>query len=363
MIKVLFDLKKEYYWNALFPLYQTLSEDTDYDLWIKVGKDPKQYLRIIDFPQKSRIKNQFTQQGYQVTDETRGFDVVICGDALHKPERFGDCLRIHVDHGVGIKTLRIRNIQRQKNFKYHVFLEGQAWYDFIKSMGWVNIADFHITGLPKLDPLFWNGYYNKKVIQEKLGLHPKKKTVLLAPSYNPSCIQYLRDKVGELVPEFNLVIKLHPYSWGGKYAPRSQHRLYERMAKQYQEVFLIPKEEYDIYPYLILADTLISDTSSVVNEFLALRKHGIIYVLPNDKLNHSDGMPKLSVDPAKWLEGAFPRMSEPNELQQVVEAALNPSDDMKKRLTSYRDYYFTGLDGKASHRVKKKIDKLMKGGR
>jgi len=361
MHKVLFALKKKYYWNALFPLYQALSKDNNYDLWIRVGKDAKQILRIFDVPQKNRIKQEFVQKGYQVTEGTLGFDAVICGDALRKPERYGDCLRVHVDHGVGIKTLRIRNVQRQKDFHYHVFLEGQAWYDFIKSLGWENVADFHITGLPKLDPFFWQGYYDSHALQIKLGLHPEKKTVLFAPSYNPSCIQYLRDKIEELVPEYNLVIKLHPYSWGGKYAPRSQHRLYERMAKQYQEVFLIPKEEYDIYPYLILADTMISDTSSVVNEFLALGKFGIIYILPNDKLNHSDGMPKLSVDPAKWLEGAFPRMSEPDELHQVVEAALNPSDEMKKQLTHYRNYYFTKLDGQASHRVKQEIDKLLKG--
>lgn len=361
MTKVLFDLKKEYYWNSLFPLYKAMAEDTDYELSIRVGKDPKQILRIFDLPQKNRIKSAFIQQGYRVTDETLGFDVVICGDALHKPERFGDCLRIHVDHGVGIKTLRIRNVQRQKDFRYHVFLEGQAWYDFIQSLGWKDIADFYITGLPKLDPLFWQGFYDKKSMIKNLELHPKKKTVLFAPSYNPSCIEYLRDKIIELIPQYNLVIKLHPYSWGGKYAPRSQHRLYERLAKQYQEVFLIPKEEYDIYPYLVLADTMISDTSSVVNEFLALGKFGIIYVLPNEKLNHSDGMPKLSVDPAKWLEGAFPRMNEPEELHQVVEAALNPSDEMKKRLASYRDYFFTGLDGNASYRVKAEIDKLIKG--
>ncbi|PID26750.1 MAG: CDP-glycerol glycerophosphotransferase, partial [Candidatus Cloacimonadota bacterium] len=121
----------------------------------------------------------------------------------------------------------------------------------------------------------------------------------------------------------------------------------------------IPENDVDIYPYLYLADTMISDTSSVINEFLALGKHGIIYVLPYEDLKHSDGMPVLSIDPKHWLEGAFPHMYEPKDLLPAVEKALNPTQDMKEKLEEYRNYFFTGLDGKAGKRVKSKIDKLM----
>jgi len=33
---------------------------------------------------------------------------------------------------------------------------------------------------------------------------------------------------------------------------------------------------------------------------------------------------------------------------------------MKQKLNEYRNYFFTGLDGKASRRVKKQIDAIMK---
>jgi len=32
---------------------------------------------------------------------------------------------------------------------------------------------------------------------------------------------------------------------------------------------------------------------------------------------------------------------------------------MKTKLEEYRNYFFTGLDGKSSERVKKKIDEIM----
>ncbi|MCB9503062.1 MAG: CDP-glycerol glycerophosphotransferase family protein [Deferribacteres bacterium] len=359
MIKVLFDLKKEYYFNSLYPLYRELAKDPNYDLWINIGKDQKRFLGIFLISEKSRIAARLEQEGYKLTDDTSGFDLVVCGDALKNPEKYGDVVRVHLDHGVGIKTLRIRNIVRQQDFRYNVFLEGQYWFDYIKSLNWEDKADFHITGIPKLDPFFWNGFYDNAALKKQMHLHPEKKTVLFAPSYRPSCITYIKERVVELIPKYNLIIKLHPYSWAGKYAPHSQHRFYEKLAAKHDELFLIPKDDYDIYPYLNLADTLISDTSSVINEFLVLGKHGIIYVLPNDNLTHSDGMPILSIDPKEWLVGAFPHMHKPDDLFNAVEQALNPTDEMKAKLEEYRNYFFTGLDGKASVRVKEKIDELM----
>ncbi len=359
MIKVLFDLKKEYYFNSLFPLYLEMKNDNRYDIFWGVGKDHKRRLGIFLISQTKEIESKLKKQGLKVTSQTAGFDLVICGDVLKHPEKYGDCVRVHIDHGVGTKTLRIRNIKKQRDYRYHVFLEGRYWYDYIKSLGWENTADFYLTGIPKLDPLFWKDFYKSDQLRKKLGLDINKKTVLFAPSYKPSCIDFVQSKITELLTKYNLIIKLHPYSWAGKYAPHSQHRFYEKLSAENPDVFLIAKEEFDVYPYLMLADTLISDTSSVINEFLAIEKYGIIYVLPMNKLKHSDGMESVSVDPAKWLQGAFAHMFQPNDLLPAVEKALNPTEEMKQKLQEYRDYFFTGLDGKSSARVKTKIDEIM----
>ena len=361
MIRVLFDLKKEYYFNSLYPVYLELAKDPDYNCSFAVGKDQKRVLGVFLVSQKNRIDEILKQKGLQITEQVHGYDLVICGDALYRPERYGDVVRVHLDHGVGIKTLRIRNIVKQPEYHYHVFLEGQYWYDYIKSLGWQNKADFYITGIPKLDPFFWKDPYDNAALIRKTGLNPHKKTVLFAPSYKPSCIRQVQDRITDLMPEYNIVVKLHPYSWGGKYAPHSQHRFYEKLAKKHPDMYLIPKEDVDIYPYLYLADTMISDTSSVINEFLALGKHGIIYVLPMSTLKHSDGMDSVSIDPEEWLKGAYPHMHRPEDLLPAVKSALDPTSDMKRKLTEYRNYFFTGLDGHASKRVKAKIDELMKG--
>jgi len=164
----------------------------------------------------------------------------------------------------------------------------------------------------------------------------------------------------DLIPEYNLIIKLHPYSWGGKYASNSQSKFYQKLAAKHRELFLIPKNDYDIYPYLFLSDTIISDTSSVINEFLALGKIGIIYVLPEKNIKHSDGMEVLSIEPEEWLKDAFVHIDKPDKLQYAVDLALNPTQKMIENLNEYRNYFFTGLDGNASKRVKNKIDEILK---
>ncbi|MEA1972777.1 MAG: CDP-glycerol glycerophosphotransferase family protein, partial [Candidatus Cloacimonadota bacterium] len=232
MIRVLFDLKKQYYLNSLKPVYDELANDSDYDIYLNIGNDQRRFLGIFLISEKKNIADRLINQGYKLTDKTNGFDAVICGDALKKPERYGDTKRFHLDHGVGIKTLRIRNIIRQKNYHYHVFLEGKYWYDYIKSIDAENKADFYLTGIPKLDPFFIEGTYNNKNLTAKIGINPHKKTVLFAPSYKPSCIKFVQEKLTDLLPEYNVIIKLHPYSWQGKYAPHSQHKFYEKLAKR-----------------------------------------------------------------------------------------------------------------------------------
>lgn len=359
MKKILFDLKKEYYLNSLLPLYRAMADDHRYELWIRSGSDSHRLLWLIPVSNRKRIEKSLTDRGFRVTSETGGFDGVVCGDALKNPERYGGANLFHLDHGVGIKTLRIRNIVRQKSMRYHVFLEGRYWHDYVKSLGWGDRAEFHVTGLPKLDPLFTSGFYDASALKGKLNLDPAKKTILFAPSYKPSCIGEIGESIISLVPRYNLIVKLHPYSWGGKYAPHSQHRIYQKLAEKHPGFCLVPRNDFDVYPYLYISDTIISDTSSVINEFLALGRHGIIYELPYRELNHSDGMPVLSIDPAEWLKGAFPHIDTPEKLSDAVRSALDPTEEMISRLNEYRDYFFTGLDGRASRRVKEVIDSVM----
>lgn len=353
--RILFDLKKEYYFNSFISILKAFEGDDRFELAFYVGRDDERRWGIFPISNRKRIEKTLWLKSYNIVDSPHGFDAVVAADALRNPERYGEIKRFVSDHGPGTKTLRMRNIVQQKNYRYTVFVEGQYWMDSIKKFGFAEDADWVMSGVPKLDTLFWEGYYNKNDILKSLNLDPAKKTVLFAPSYRPSCIPFLKTSISTIAEKYNLIIKLHPYSWGGKYASKNQSRMYQKMVKKCPGIALITKEDYDIHPYMYVSDTVISDTSSALAICLALGRVGIIVDFPYPRMKHSDGMPVCAEEPGEYLKGIFIHMQSTGQLMEVVDKALYPAEEHVERLQSYREYYFTGLDGKAGERVRDRI--------
>ncbi|MBC8527357.1 MAG: CDP-glycerol glycerophosphotransferase family protein [Candidatus Cloacimonetes bacterium] len=358
MIKVLFDLVQEYYWPSFEPIYKVMADDSNFDLWLKIGPNQKRFLGVFLISQKKEIENKFIKQGYQITNRCNDFDAVICGSPLKFPEKYGQSLLCNVDHGPGFKTLRYREFLKQRKTKYIVFLEGQYRVEKFKKYGLDKIEDIYKVGLPKLDP-FFTGVYNRKSLIKKYKLNPDKKTVLYAPSYKPTSIFLIGENITSLLTNYNVIIKLHPYSWSGKYASHSQHKFFEKLVKKYPELHLVRKNEHNIMPYLFISDTMISDGSSVINEFLALNRCGVIFDLDDEKLKHSDGQPLLEDETSEWLKNSFIHISNSHNLLDAVNEALNPSEKRKKQLLLDKQYIFSHTDGKSSLRVKQIIAKLV----
>jgi CDP-glycerol glycerophosphotransferase (TagB/SpsB family) len=215
-----------------------------------------------------------------------------------------------------------------------------------------------VVGYPKLDPVF-QGRIDRAATIKRWNLDPGRKTVLYAPTYKPTSIEKIREKILPATEGYNLIIKLHPYSWRGRYAPHWHHKIYEKAVKEYGHARLIPSEEHNILPFIEVADTMISEASSTIFEFLALGKLGIIFDLDCGRLKHSDGMPILDEDNRSFLEGAFIHISDPAEIRAAVERAVDPGDAAKQEIERYRNDLFFKLDGRASERIVDKIDELL----
>jgi CDP-glycerol glycerophosphotransferase (TagB/SpsB family) len=168
----------------------------------------------------------------------------------------------------------------------------------------------------------------------------------------------VKDHIFTETKDHNLIIKLHHYSWMGKYAPHKQHRIFERRIGKFKHSALIPLEDYNILPFMAMANTLISEASSTVFDFLALNRFGIIYDLKHEKLKHSNGEPILTTDNREFLKGAFVHINRPEQIGAAIEQALNPTEEMKQLADEYRKYFFYGLDGKASLRLKETVERL-----
>ncbi|MBS3766813.1 MAG: CDP-glycerol glycerophosphotransferase family protein [Candidatus Cloacimonetes bacterium] len=359
MQKILFNIAQEYYWTSLKPVYEQFAVDENCECYLKIGKNHKRFLYLFLIPQKNDIERKLKKEGYRITDEFKGFDVVFCGSPLKKPHKYKDAILCNVDHGPGIKTLRYRNFLKQPKTRYVCFVEGQYRIDKFKKYGLDKLEKIYDVGLPKLD-VFFNGTYKKDKLIEEYDLDPNKKIILYAPSYKPTSIFMMGEKVTSLSGEYNVIVKLHPYSWTGKYASHSQHKLFENLEVKYPNFHLVPSDKHNILPYIFIADTMISDGSSVINEFLALEKCGIIVDLPDNKLTHHDGEPLLEDKSSEWLKGSFVHISSEKEVENAVETALNPSKERKKNIKKAKDYIFSYTDGKSAQRVKQVTEKLIK---
>ena len=361
-IRLLFKMGFVYHKAAFDPVIDLFRQDERYDVYFSLEEERIRRFGI-NIRHRPALIAEWERQGYRFTQEKRGFDIIIVGDTIRKAEEYGNAMLCFLNHGTGIKNILYRNLARHPEHRYQVFVEGQYRVDRLRESGSLHRSEVHLVGLPKLDYVFQGHYDDRTALLRGWGLDPQKPTVLFAPTYKPTCLYEVKDTLFEITRDFNLIVKLHHYSWMGRYAPHAQHRIFERRVKHYPHSVLLPVTEYNITPYMAIADTLVSEASSTIFDFLALGKFGVIYDLPCERLKHSDGKPLLTEDNGEFLKGAFAHVQSPDQLRVGIERALHPSAEMRAAADRERSYYFYQLDGQASRRLKKSIEALYAAGK
>ncbi len=197
--------------------------------------------------------------------------------------------------------------------------------------------DFEVqeTGWSKLDT-----YVSIKEIalQEKENIlthHKASKVLLYAPTFSPSLTSAgdFFDKIKALAQnkEYVIHIKFHDLM------DTAHIKNYKSLAQTFDNVYFI--EERDIIKQLVIADLLISDTSSVIYEFLLLDKPVITYNNINSKILWNN------IDDATQLEKAIK--------DNISKDLFAPQ--RSEIIASYHPY----KDGKSSVRVLESIKKYI----
>ena len=124
------------------------------------------------------------------------------------------------------------------------------------------------TGWPKLDGLFRKDTETEQIRTHYKEKHKSEKIILYAPTFSPSLTSssLLFEPLFEFAEKTatSVLIKFHDLM------DKTSVLNYQQKAKNYPNVEIV--EERNILPYLKVADMLISDTSSVVYEFVLLNK-------------------------------------------------------------------------------------------
>jgi len=190
------------------------------------------------------------------------------------------------------------------------------------------------TGWSKLDPLFSSSGKTVQKKEQLLKQYNVKSIVLYSPTFSPSLTS--AQKLLKMITDISqnddilVIIKFHD-------------KMDLNVIKLYQSIRsknLIISKEKDILPLLQIADIMISDTSSVVYEFILLNK-------PVITLNStSENIHWANCDNSQQVE---------KELYKI----LNLEDDYKKERETIISLYHPYTDGKSSQRMISAIREYM----
>jgi CDP-glycerol glycerophosphotransferase (TagB/SpsB family) len=125
------------------------------------------------------------------------------------------------------------------------------------------------TGWPRQDWIFENIRAFDPNKEKLLKQHGKGKIALYAPTFSPSLtsLPHIKNALKKLVENRSdvlLILKFHPLT------KQEWVEEYKQLAKENEAILWI--EDNNVTQYLFMADVMISDTSSVVYEYLLLDK-------------------------------------------------------------------------------------------
>jgi len=224
-------------------------------------------------------------------------------------------------------------------------LPGKYWFNLFAKRPFKR-DQLIIIGYPKLDILFSpNRNLTIKKIKERFHFNdlPYSKTVLYAPSWNwfgfPSfdrSIFSILEMANKL--SLNLLIKPHPLL----HRSHAYHKAKIASKEMKNTRWINPNE--DIVQFYLIADILVSDTSSTLREFMLT------------------GNPSIQLTNIRRKELLFPEVmwaSLENLPETVVRAVDNPGEYASVRQKRVKELFFK-LDGRASERAVRFIREVMK---
>ena len=351
-ISVLYNIHHYYYLPQFEPVIREMINSNRFDITFSAftGKGYNDAKYILDYVKKFNgevIHARHESERRRKILES-DFDITIFGKSSHIEKYCSpNTLAVLLYHGIGVKSCYYLDYNPRIDVRY---IEGE--YRLKELQRQQVRTDLIVTGFPKMDGLYFPP--EKKALIESLQIDSSSPTIIYAPTFYPSSVEIFGEKLGELSKGFNLLIKLHHFSWiMSKY--RHQLELIRHLAYSNPHIRLLPLTEINIIPYYKVADLLLTEASSTAFEFLAIGKPSIVcnffHLRHKHKLfNKRFTKSRMDYEFKKQLDFAY-QLKAPDELPEVARIALSETSDYHKRTASTAEYYLGKVDGNAAKRV------------
>lgn len=198
------------------------------------------------------------------------------------------------------------------------------------------ITTCQAIGYPKLDPAF-NGTYNQEYLQDlfiKLGLDSNRQTIMFTATWDKSGMSAINqwiDNLDNLYQKYNILVTVHPWT----------SQKYKNILRYNQKIKFI--EHPDIVAYLMLADLVIGDTSSILAEACALDKPIITFKV--NKSNRTLNEIEQLITNISW------QIDNIAILEETLSYGLLHKDEKVQQRQEANLLMFDVLDGQAGKRA------------
>jgi len=187
------------------------------------------------------------------------------------------------------------------------------------------------VGMPKLDPLL-DGTWTKEKAREHLGVKGEAPPVVLyAPTWGAGSSL---EAMGEVVVRevlalgLTLVVKLHDHTL--------RDPCWKARVKDWEKAGALIYRDPDIVPAMAASHLLISDLSSVANEYLLLDRPVVYLAAPDYEKRY-----KETIDLDTWGFAAGPQVRSREELRAALLEALDHPlaySEVRRRMASHLYY-------------------------
>ncbi len=264
----------------------------------------------------------------------RAFDVYLSADFGIAAPRAR--LKVHVFHGVSFRNHAVH----ENALKYDLLLlAGPYMRRRFESLGLLtpeNEHRFRMVGMPKLDDLV-NGTWQRDEVLGRLALDPSLPTILYAPTWAASLSSLERHGMSLidalLSTGHNVIVKLHDNSLD----PRKAGADWRAQLAAVRDLHFRFVMDPDVVPLMAAADVLVTDASSVANEFTLLDRP-ILFLDIDDLASKL----KSKADLDTWGRKAGDVVADPRDLPAAIARALaDPGRHSETRRALAADLFFS----------------------
>ena len=289
-------------------------------------------LQAACFENSGEIRKYFLEKGIKV--------IVYPGYHIRYFRDLPGVKHVQVFHGISDKAYDFKRAVLEYDL---FFIPGMDAYERYGKLGLLKRGTGVLVGCTKLDRVF-RGMLKRGEMLEQLGLDPRRKTVLYAPTwvkdggYSSSWKKFRNAFLRNKPDDVNLIVKLHPNI--KRYRAQEVEVFKAQIARVEGARFFdsLP----DVVPLMAASDVLVGDVSSVTREFLAFKRP---FVFLSNRPRWLWKRAKIAL----WECGRVVRC--PRNVWRAVRGALEEPGRYMERIGRRYERTFYKPDGDASKRA------------